>query len=54
MNPISIELPRLHTRNEDMPVVVGTVDEWIQRNYTGGPPVVFVIEKQQFDPRSMP
>jgi hypothetical protein len=54
MNPISIKLPCLHAGNEDMPVVVSTVDGWIQSDHTGGSPVVFTVEKQQFDPRSIP
>jgi hypothetical protein len=53
MNPISIELACLHARNEDMPVVVSTVNGWIQSDHTDGAPVVFTVEKQQFDPRSI-
>ena len=49
MNPIPIKLARLHAWNEDMPVVISAVDGWIQADHTRGPPVIFVIEEQQFD-----
>ena len=44
MNPIPIKLPRLHAGNEDMPIVVSTVNGGIQRDHTSGPPVVFVVK----------
>src|SRR6476620_2113302 len=32
LDPISIKLPRLHARQEYMPVMVGTVGRWVDRN----------------------
>ncbi len=53
VNPVRIQLPRLQPRNEDMPVVIRAVDGLVQPDHVRGPPVIFAIEDQQFDTRSV-
>ena len=53
VDAIRVELPRLQTRNENMPVVIGSVNNRVQRNHTRRARIVFVIKQQQLDSRSI-
>ena len=54
MNAIPVELSHLQAWNEDMPVMIGAVNDWIQRNHSRWPGIIFLVEKQQIDTRSIP
>jgi hypothetical protein len=47
MDVISIDLPRLCSRDEYMPIVVGTISDGIDVNDSCRPGVVFPLKKQQ-------
>ena len=49
MSPVSIKLPSPQAGNEDMPVVVGSVNNRIQRNHVRRMRIIFMIKQQQFD-----
>ncbi len=51
MHAIAIELARLHSRHECVPVVIGPVDVRIQFDGPAGPGVVRPVEEQQFHAR---
>jgi hypothetical protein len=54
MDPISIELPCTQAGNKDVPIMVSAVDYWVQGDYARWSLVLLPVEKQQFDPRSIP
>ena len=53
MDPIPIELSRTQAGNEEMPVMVGAVEYWVHGDYVGWSRVLFPVEEQEFDPRSI-
>ena len=54
MHAVSIQLARMRARDEDVPVVVRSMDEWIQANDSRRTRVIFVIEEQQVDEGRVP
>jgi hypothetical protein len=49
MGPISIELPRPQARNEDMPIVVGSIACRLEMDYALWANVIGIVEQQQLD-----
>jgi hypothetical protein len=47
LNPVAVNLPRLQSRHEGMPVVVRAVKSRIDANDARGPGVILTIEEQQ-------
>ena len=49
MHAERIKLTVRRARYKRMPVVIGAMDAWIERNHTRGPRVIHVVEQAQFD-----
>src|SRR5260370_11977482 len=47
LDAVAIELPRLHLRHEEMPIMIGPVSRGVDRNHARRPHVVFPIEEHQ-------
>jgi hypothetical protein len=45
-NPVAVDLPRLDTRHEDVPVVVGEVQRGLDANDAGRPGVILPVKEQ--------
>src|SRR5271165_3694141 len=47
---ITVKLSRLQSGNKDVPVMIGTVREWIQRYHACRRGVVFPVEEEKIHP----
>src|SRR5262245_20212667 len=54
LNAIAVDLPRLHARHENVPVVVSAVDRGIDGHDARGPAVIVAIEEDQLHARGTP
>jgi hypothetical protein len=50
----SVDLANLHARYEYVPIMIGTVGEWIDGDDTRGASILDPIKKQQFNPLCTP
>jgi hypothetical protein len=48
LDPISIELPQLQARHKHVPVMVGAVGRWVDRNDAARQGITFPLKEQQF------
>ena len=51
LDAVGVELPRLHTRDEHVPIVVGAVGRRVDRNHARRTRIVLTVEEQQLDAR---
>jgi hypothetical protein len=48
MHAVAVDLARFHSRHEGVPIVICSMDAWIQFDGSTGPGVVRPVEEQQF------